>query len=313
MNEEIISFVFLISFLESGIRLAIPILLAAIGELFAERSGILNLGVEGIMLMGSFIGFNVALSTGDLWLGIMAGILTGVIMGMFMAFMSVTLRVNQVICGLAVWMVGLGLSSFLFRVTGGHTATARVEGFKALYIPFLSEVPILGPVLFRHTILVYISLILVPISALILFRTTFGLKIRAVGENPRAADALGINVALIRYLCIIFGGIMAGLGGSVLVLTYIKMFTEGMTGGRGWIAIAIVIFGKWNPYKVLVGALLFGLVDAFQLNLQALGTPIPPQFLQMLPYILTILVLVGALGKAGVPLALSKPYSREEK
>jgi simple sugar transport system permease protein len=265
------------------------------------------------MLMGSFISFNIALSTGNLWLGVIGGILIGAIAGLFMALMSVTLKVNQVVCGLAIWITGLGLSSFLFRITGGHTATARVEGFKPVYIPFLSEVPILGPILFRHSALVYIALILVPILAFVLFRTAFGLKIRAVGENPRAADVLGINVALIRYLCVIFGGSMAGLGGSVLVLTYVKMFTEGMTGGKGWIALAIVIFGKWNPYRVLAGALLFGLTDALQLNLQALGTPIPPQFLQMLPYILTIVVLVGALGKAGVPLALTKPYTREEE
>ncbi|MEM3507043.1 MAG: ABC transporter permease [Candidatus Bathyarchaeia archaeon] len=313
MIGEIIHQAFLISFLESGIRLAVPVLLVALGELFAERSGVLNLGVEGIMLMGSFIGFNVALSTGNLWLGVIAGILIGVIAGLFMAFMSVTLKVNQVVCGLAIWITGSGLSSFLFRITGGHTATVHVKGFEPFYIPFLSDIPILGAIFFRHSVLVYMAFILVPILAFILFRTTLGLKIRAVGENPRAADVMGINVALIRYLCIIFGSSMAGLGGAVLVLTYVKMFTEGMTGGKGWIALAIVIFGKWDPYRVLAGALLFGLTDAFQLNLQALGAPVPPQFLQMLPYVLTIVVLVGALGKAGVPLALTKPYIREEK
>ena len=272
----------------------------------------LNLGIEGIMLMGAFTGFAVAYFTGNIWLGVLAVLLVCALLGLLMSFMSVTLGADQVISGLAITLLGTGLGFFLFRMLFGvRTTLPYIEGFRTVSIPILSEIPILGPALFQQYALVYIVLLIVPISAIVLFRTTLGLKITAVGENPRAADTAGINVYRIRYLCVIIGAILAGLGGAFLSLVQFHTFLSGMTAGRGFIAIALVIFSRWNPYLALGGALLFGGVDALQMRLQASGLfPLPSQFALMFPYLLTLIILIVVGRKVKGPASLCTPYKR---
>lgn len=302
--------IFFITLFASTIRLAVPILSATLGEIFSQRSGVLNLGIEGMMLMGALGGFLGAHFTGSLWLGVLFGMIIGGLFGLIHAFFSVTLGVNQMLSGIGLYMLGWGLSSFLFRAIFGLSPVTRLEGFSAIHIPILSQIPILGPILFQQNILVYLIILLVPLFTIILFRTTIGLKIRAVGENPMAADTLGISVFRIRYLCVIFGGMLAGLGGAYLVLAEIGVFTNQMTAARGWIAVALVIFSKWKPSWALIGALLFGLANAMQLRFQALGIAFPYQFLLMLPYILTITALILLYRRAERPGALTRPYKR---
>jgi len=311
MLEELLTTGFLVSFLAGAIRMSTPILLTALGEIFTERAGILNLGLEGIMLMGALAGFLGAFFGGSLWLGLLAAMLMGVAFSAIMAFLSVTVRANQVIAGTALTILGSGLSVYLFRVVFGIVKLPpSVEPFRALDIPLLSDIRLLGPILFQHNILVYVTLALVVVVQVVMERTTFGLKVRAVGEHPEAADARGINVFLVRYLCVMIGGAFAGVGGAFLSIGFMSSFIDQMTAGRGFIAIAVVIFARWRPYRALGGALLFGAADALQLRLQAIGMPIPHQFLLALPYLLTIVVLVGVSRRAEVPAAFTVPYTR---
>ena len=302
--------IFLTTLFASTIRLAIPILLATLGEIFSQRSGVLNLGIEGMMLMGALGGFIGAHFTGSLWFGVLSGIIIGGLFGLIHAVFSVTLGANQMLSGIGLYMLGWGLSSFLFRAIFGLSPVARLEGFSPIHIPILSQIPILGPILFQQNILVYLTFLLVPLFTIILFRTTIGLKIRAVGHNPMAADTLGISVFRIRYLCVILGGMLAGVGGAYLVLAEIGVFTNQMTASRGWIAVALVVFSKWLPSWAMAGALLFGLANAMQLRFQALGVAFPYQFLLMLPYILTIIALIMSYRRAERPAALTRPYKR---
>ena len=311
MNTELITASFVIGVLAASIRLATPLLFAALGEIFTERAGILNLGVEGIMLMGALSGFLGAYWTSSLWLGVAAGMLTGVLFGLLMGFMSITVKANQVVAGLGITILGSGLSTLLFRLTFGLRSTPpSLDIFPKLSIPLLSKIPGIGPVLFEHNILVYLALILVPISSLVLYRTRLGLMIRAVGESPDAVDTRGLNVSRIRYLSVMIGGAMAGLSGSYLVLGSLGLFWTQMTAGRGFIAIAVVVFSKWDPTRALLGALVFGLASALQISLQTLSVPIPSELLLMLPYIITILVLVGVSRRAEFPSAFAVPYHR---
>jgi ABC-type uncharacterized transport system permease subunit len=252
--------VFLVSTLAGGLQLGTPLVLAALGETYAERSGVMNLGVEGTMLVGAFAGFWGAYASGNLWLGVLVGVLAGSLMGLIMAFTTITLHADQIVSGIAVTLFGIGISIYLYSSMFGSNP-ARVSGFDAINIPVLSQIPVLGPVLFQNDILVYLALVLVPISAFVLFKTTLGLNIQAVGENPVAADAAGVNVYRIRYLCVILGGAFAGLAGTFLSLAYLNVFVENMTAGRGWIAVILVILGRWNPFLVLGGAFLFGSVN----------------------------------------------------
>ena len=305
---------FLIAVLAAAVRMGAPILFAAFGEIFAERSGVINLGVEGMMIMGTLAGFIGAYFTGNLWVGVLLGMIAGGLMSLIHAFLSITLRANQVISGIVLTFFGLGLTGFIGKSMIGQT----VPSFGPIHIPVLGDIPVVGPVFFQQNILVYLAFILVPLTWVILFRTRLGLEIRAVGENPMAADSLGVDVYRIRYLCVFIGGILAGLGGAFLSLAYTHMWIEGMTAGRGWIAIAVVIFSMWRPQWALIGAFLFGGVDAFQLRLQAIGIGIPYHILMMMPYVVTIIVLVivstGARRKKiGAPASLGVPYIRGEK
>lgn len=305
----------LIPILAAAITAGTPILYAALGELITERAGIINLGMEGIMLVGAVAGFIAAVTFANPWLGVLAAMLAGGIMASIHAFLSITLKANQVVSGLALTIFGTGLSGFLGKPFIGMPVP---EPFRAVKLSFLGDIPLLGPVLFNHDPLVYISYLLVPAIWYWIYRTRTGLNLRALGENPAAADALGVNVFLNRYLYVIAGGMLAGAGGAYLSVYYAPSWLENMTAGRGWIAVALVIFAIWNPLRAMAGSYIFGGIDALGFRLQALGVVVPSFFLKMLPYIFTIVVLIIVVGRnmsvrAGAPKALGLPYDREER
>ncbi len=312
----------LISILAVAIRAGTSLVYATIGEIYTERSGILNLGLEGMMLMSAMTGFAAAFHTGNAWAGVAAAMLVGAILSSLHAFLTVTLRADQVVSGLALTIFATGLASFLGQRLGpnGQPLVGQIgPRFEKLPIPYLSDLPVVGRALFQQDILVYLMYVLVPISAFYLYRTRPGLHLRAVGENPHTADAKGISVPRVRYLYTMVGGALVGLGAAHLSLSYTPGWTENLTGGRGWIAIALVIFAMWDPWRAVLGALLFGAINAIQFRLQAMGTTIPAAFLGMLPYIFTIVVLVfitwfeSARKRVGAPAALGVPYVREER
>jgi ABC-type uncharacterized transport system permease subunit len=314
--DQIFTWSFLIALLAAGIRLAVPVLLAILGEIVTERAGILNLGLEGVMLVGGLAGFMVAygveqgmgLPLVGAWVGLAAGLIAGALMGLLLAILTVSFKADQVVAGITLVLFGQGLTTYLYRQQFG-SMTARVTGLSDDPIPLLSKIPVLGEVLFTHNAMVYISALLVPLCWFLLFRTTWGLKIRAVGENPAAANTSGINVVLIRYGAILLGAALAGLGGAVLTVVQLHLFREGVTAGRGWIAVALVFFSRWYPARALWGALLFGVADALQYRIQAFGSEnIPYEFLLMLPYGLTLVVLLRKTKRGEAPAALGIPY-----
>ena len=298
----------LIGILASGIRLATPYLYAAIGETFGQRSGMLNLGVDGIMLMGAFSGFYVVLLTNNYWLGLLAAIIVGGLMGLATAFINVTLQAQQGISGIGVFLFGLGMSDLLFQKLVHNVET--VSGFPDVPIPLLSDIPVIGEIFFNQNVLVYGAYLLVPLAWFILNKTTLGLKINSVGENPAAADSLGVSVTGVRYLTVTLGGVLAGVAGASLSPSLLTSIQQNLTNGMGFIAIALVYFGGWRPLGVLVGSLIFSMVNSLQIWVQVIGIPIPSDIAVMLPYILTILVLVLSSGRFRQPSALTKPYER---
>jgi general nucleoside transport system permease protein len=310
MISDLFSVTVLVGILASGIRLATPYLFAAIGETFAQRSGVLNLGVEGQMLLGAFAAFYVALTTGNLGLAVLVAMLVGAIMGLAMAFVTVNLHAQQGISGIGFYLFGLGMSDLLFQKMLGTVETVR--GFPKIQIPVLSDIPGLGQIFFSQNLMVYAAYLLVPIAWFVLNKTTLGLKIRSVGENPEAADSLGVSVAGIRYFTIVLGGTLSGVAGASLSIALLNVFQQNMTSGLGFIAVALVYFGGWRPWGVLAGALLFSMVNSLQLWIQVLGIPIPSDIAVMMPYILTILVLVASVSRVRGPSALTKPFERED-
>lgn len=310
MISDLLTLNVLIGILASGFRLATPYLYATIGEAFGQRSGVLNLGLDGQMLLGAFAAFYVTIQTGNLGLGLLAAVIVGAIMGLAMAFVSITLQAEQGISGIGFYLFGLGMSDLLFQQTLGTVETVR--GFPPIHLPFLSDLPILGRVLFSHNLMVYLAYLLVPIAWFILNKTTIGLKIRAVGENPGAADALGVSVSQVRYLTVTVGGALSGVAGASLSIALLNVFQQNLTSGLGFIAVALVYFGGWRPGGVLAGSLLFSMVNALQLWVQVKGIPIPSEYAVMMPYVLTILVLVVAGQRVRPPAALSKPFERGE-
>jgi ABC-type uncharacterized transport system permease subunit len=294
----------LIPFLASTAGAATPLVLAATGELVAERSGVLNLGVEGMMLVGAVTGFGVTLSTGQISLGLLAAMLAAMATALIFAFLTLTLQTNQVATGLALTLFGVGLSAFIGRGLVGQT----VERLPNLSFPVLSDIPFFGQLLFRFDALVYGSIALVLITGWMLARTRLGLIIRAIGESPRSGHAIGYPVIALRYLTVLFGGAMAGLGGAYLSLALTPMWVEGMTAGRGWIALALVVFATWKPRGVILGAYLFGGVTVLQFHGQGFGLAIPSEFLSMLPYLATIVVLVF-ISRKPQTILLNKPMS----
>jgi general nucleoside transport system permease protein len=286
-----------------------PLVYAALGELVTEKSGVLNLGVEGMMLVGAVVAFIVAATTRSPWLGVGAGMLAGAALSVLFAVVTLTLQANQVASGLALSLFGVGLSAFI----GLDYVSVVIEPIRPLAFGGLSDVPVIGKLLFGHSPLVYLSLALFLAIEWFLYRTRAGLVLRAVGESPQSAHAIGYPVVRIRYLAVLFGGACAGLGGAYLSLAYNPSWTEGMTAGRGWIALALVVFATWKPWRVLAGAYLFGGVTLAQFQAQALGVEIPAQYLSMLPYVATIVVLAlisrdAATIRLNAPASLGKPF-----
>ena len=300
---------FVTGLIAASLRVGTPIIIAALGETIAERSGVMNLGVEGMMIMSAFTSFATIYLTGNNWLGLLVGLTTGALMASLHAYMTVSLKINQIVCGLVFTILGLALSTYLYLSYFGNRVTT-IAGWAPTPVPILNQIPIIGPAIFQQNIITYMAIILTVILTIFLFRTSAGLTVRAVGEHPLAADTVGIKVKRARYLCTIFGGLMAGMAGTVLITVNITSFFSGMTTGRGWIAIAIVIFGRWTPSLVFAGGFLFGFLDSLQVRLQALSFPIPTQIILMTPYIFTLVALLLVARRSSGPAALGTPYEK---
>ena len=289
-----------------------PLVFAALGELIVEKSGVLNLGVEGMMLVGAVMSFIVAAKTGMPWLGVAVGAMAGALLSSIFAVIALTLRANQVATGLALSLFGIGLSAFV----GRPYMSVVIEGIKPLAVPGLTDLPLVGPLLFGHNPLVYVSLALFVAIETFLYRTRAGLVLRAVGESPDSAHAIGYPVLAIRYAAVLFGGACAGVAGAFLAIAYTPSWVEGMTAGRGWIALALVVFATWKPWRVMIGAYLFGSVTLAQFQAQAAGIAVPSQLLAMLPYLATVIVLSiisrdATMIRLNAPASLGKPYHPE--
>jgi simple sugar transport system permease protein len=312
--EQIFNLAFLAGLLGAMMRMATPILFGTLGEIIVERSGVLNLGIEGTMLMGAMTGFLTTLHTGSLWLGVLAAAATGILLSLLMAFLSVNLGLSQHVSGLGITLLSTGLAMFIYRLAvGSPVSPPTIKPFVPIAIPFLSSIPVIGRAFFQQYSLVYIAFLLIPIIWILLYKTSWGLVIRTVGENPLAADTVGINVNLVRTLCLAAGGALMGIGGAFLTLAHQDMFLLEVVGGRGWVCIAMVIFGNWNPVRGAGGALFFGFLDGLQLRLQSIWYKIPFHLFLIVPYLLTIIALVIVSRKASAPNSLLKPYRREEK
>lgn len=301
---------FVEAILYQTLKLVPAILFASLGELVAEKSGVLNLGVEGMMLMAAFTAFNVTYLTGNPWIGILGGMVVSIVLGLVFSIFAINLRVNQVVIGLGLWLFGLGLSDTLYRAFFAVGITPTVPIIGDMNIPVLSQIPLIGRIFFQQNPLVYISIILVPAVAFFMYKTNLGMKITAVGEHPRAAETMGVDVYKIRYLAVLIGAAFAGVGGAYFTISLLSTFILNITFGRGFIALAMIYFGKWRPYRLLLPLLIFSFVDSLQLGLQAVGVPIKYFFLNMFPYI-TIIVLIPILGRrAEAPAALMEPYKK---
>ncbi|ETI61592.1 ABC transporter permease [Marinomonas profundimaris] len=299
----------IVQILFAAIKTGTPLLFIALGEVICEKSGTLNLGQEGMMLMGAVVGFLAAYGTGSAGLGVLAAMLMGALMSMIFAVLVLHLGANQVATGLALTIFGTGLSAFIGSGVVGQT----IQGFQPIAIPFLSDIPFLGRILFNHDILVYFSFVMTFALIYIVNKTRIGLILKAVGENPHAANAIGIKVLRVRYLAVMFGGIMAGVSGAYMSLVYTPMWVENMTAGRGWIALALVVFASWRVGRIMLGAYLFGLASIMHLVLQGLGWSISPNLLAMLPYVATVIVMVIISAdrfkeKLLAPRSLGKPF-----
>ncbi len=307
MNIEIGEFLIAVS--AGMVRSATPVLYATLGEIITERSGILNVGLEGIMLVGAFTGVAVTYNIHSIVLGLLAAMLVGLLMGLFHALLCVHFNANQVGTGIAMSIFGTGLSAYL----GMDYVGKQINALGACKIPVLSDLPVIGPIFFSHDVLVYLTYLLVPLMAFIINRTRIGLTLRAVGEEPRAAAAAGVNVVQTRYLATAIGAALAGLGGAYLSLAYAQGWSENIAAGRGWIAVGLVLFASWSPFRALIGAYLFGGAISLQLRLQAAGLDVSPYLLGMLPYVLVIVVLSISTWRrknapSSVPTALGLPY-----
>lgn len=292
------------------LRLATPIAYGSLGGLFSERAGIVNIGLEGMMLTGAFAGVTASYFTGSPWLGVLAAILIGGFLGLVHGVITVRFAGDQIVSGTGINIFALGFTAYMSQVFwGSRGASESVQGLPDVSIPLLKDIPIIGPIIGTHSPLVYLMIVITVLSYIVLFKTPFGLRIRAVGERPDAADTAGINVFKTKYLCLIISGMLAGLGGAFLSLGHLSVFALGMTGGRGFIALAAMILGRWMPFGAFGASLLFGFADAFQMRLQQLGL-LPPQIILAMPYILTIVVLAGVVGKA-IPPSNYKPYVKE--
>ncbi|MCZ2115787.1 MAG: ABC transporter permease [Anaerolineae bacterium] len=292
--------------LASTLRQSTPLVLGALCGLICERSGVINIGIEGQMLMGAFLAFMANVYLGNLWVALAIGILAGALMGLLLAFMSVTLKMDQIIGGTVINILAIGLTGYFY--ISGLTTQGKFQPFA---LGPLVKIPLIGPVFFKNPPITYMAIVIVFVLHYVLFYTRWGLRTRAVGEHPSAADTVGINVYKMRYINVTIGGMLAGLAGAFLTLEGVGTFERGMTNGRGFLALAIMIFGKWTPLGAWGAAFLFGFTYAIQTQLQFMGVNLPPQFIGSLPYILTILVLAGFVGRSRPPAAEGKPYEKE--
>ena len=302
----------LLGMLRSTLLRAVPLTLGALSGVLCERAAVINIAIEGMMLMAAFTGAIVASSADSLTVGLLGGVLSGGLLGALLAVLSIRYTVNQIIGGTVINIFALGITSFLSaQIFSEYQELNNPGRFKVIDIPVLSDIPLLGPILFSNNIFIYLMYALVAIITIGLFRTRWGLRVRAVGEHPRAADTVGINVLRIRYQNVILGGMAAGLAGAYFTLGSVGRFDENMTAGRGFIALAAMIFGRWHPVGAFGAALLFGFADSLANKLAILGVPIPSQFLLMAPYLVTILVVAGVVGRARPPAADGEPYTKE--
>jgi simple sugar transport system permease protein len=296
--------------LASTVRNATPLIFAALGGMFSERSGVVNIGLEGLMLIAAFAGVVGAHASGSAWIGLCSGLAAGLLFALIHALMCITFEADQIISGTAINLLALGGTGFLMvEIFGGGGTSPRVDGFKEVSIPLLSKIPLIGPALFDQSLLVYLMYVLIPLTYFAVFRTPFGLRLRATGEVPEAVDTAGVSVTRMRYYGVALSGLLAACGGVYLSMGILSAFTENMTAGRGFIALAALIFGRWNPIGAAGAALLFGFAQA--ITYQVSQEVIPIEFIHMLPYILTIVVLAGFGGRAIAPAAIGKPYRKE--
>ncbi|NHZ70830.1 MAG: ABC transporter permease [Proteobacteria bacterium] len=306
---EVFTAAVLVAIVASAIRLAVPLLLAALGETFGQRSGVLNLGVDGIMLLGAFAGYYAVLKTGNVWVGLVASGVVGLMLGLGSAVIAVTLKAEQGISGIGIYLFGLGMSDLLFQKLVG--TPIPIDTFPKVNVPLLSDIPYLGEMFFQHSLVIYLAFAAIPVSMFVINHTTFGMNIRAVGEYPEAADTLGVSVARVRYATQLIGGTLAGMAGGVLAIS-LGIFQQNLTNGAGFIAIALVYFGAWRPTGIMLGALLFGFINALVLELKTLEV-IPrdlSNLAAMAPAIITILALVFVARRFRAPSALTKPFTR---
>ena len=302
---------FLTDFLAACLRLTVPLAFAALGGLISERSGVLNIGLEGMILTGAFASAAIALSTGQVGLAVGFAFGAGVLVGWVHAYLCVSLGVNQLVSGLAINLAAAGLTTYGARLLF-EAGTVELPGIGAIGISGLKQLPVLG-MIFNQDPLFYLLVVLIPLSTYGLFHTCWGLSLRAVGNLPQAADTAGVSVSRVRYLSVMLCGGLCGLAGAYLTLVHVRFFTEGMSAGKGFIALAALIFGRWHPVATLFACLLFGATEALQLRIQAFGLEIPYQFLAMLPYVTALLALAGIAGKAIPPAALGMPYTKEKR
>jgi ABC-type uncharacterized transport system permease subunit len=299
-------------FIAGILELSAPMAFAALGEVISERAGIINLGTEGVMLVGAISAFSVTFFLHSGLLGVVVGAIAGGLLGLLMAFIAVTLKQDQILSGLGIYFLGLGLSGFLYEVLFAKIgSTIRIEGLPKLPIPLLSQIPVLGTSLFSQDLMEYLAFVILIIVVFVVGRTTFGLNLRAVGENPSAADTLGVSVPRIRYIAVVIGATLAGVGGAYLALSSHAFQAENITAGRGFIAVAMVYFGKWKPTRAFFGTFLFGAAYLLGAFFQVVGSFVPYYFLLMVPYILTLVMLVAIARGARQPSALGTPYTRE--
>lgn len=310
MLEQIFTITFFTAFFSATVRMAVPLAYAALGEVFLERAGILNIGMEGVMLGGAFFSFAGAFYSNNLFVGLVCGMLGGCVVSLIHGFLCIKLSQNQSVSGIALNIFMLGVTSFGYRLMSEGQSYQQIEPFASIKIPVLSDIPLIGDALFNQDILTYCVYVLIVLAIVFYKKTAAGLAFSSIGEHPAAADAAGISVYKYQWLAIIVNGILGGIGGAVLVLVQTGKFSENMVSGRGYIALAAVILGRYTPLGSFGAALVFGGANALQIRLQALGVPLPTQALAMLPYIVTLIALLGSIGRSNEPESLAKPYVR---
>lgn len=313
MMEQILNYGFLVAFLTATVRMAVPILYAGLGELYLERAGILNIGLEAVMLNGAFFAFAAVHVTGSLFMGILGGMLGGCMVSMIHALLSIRMAQNQSVSGIALNILFLGVTSFLFKALVRGKEMPQISTFQTIKIPLLSDLPVIGNALFNQDLMVYALYALIIVSVLLLGRTAWGLSLCAIGEHPRAADNMGIRVHGMQYLSAVINGCLGGIGGAYLTIVQVGVFSENITSGRGYMALAAVILGRHSPMGVVWASLLFGAADALQVRLQAVGVPLPSQALTMLPYLITLATLLLMMKRSSEPEALGKAYVRSRR